>query len=123
MSDWSSDVCSSDLAIEFCGIERRDRDRDLLKAFAALLSRNDDFTKAARIGPGFLRLFGLVGILCERWRRTEGQRAQCRAGQEGGAEKIAFRDESEERRVGNGCVSQCRSRWSPYNIKKKKKNQ
>src|SRR3546814_4837609 len=92
MSDWSSDVCSSDLAIEFCGIERRDRDRDLLKAFAALLSRNDDFTKAARIGPGFLRLFGLVGILCERWRRTEGQRAQCRAGQEGGAEKIAFRD-------------------------------
>src|SRR3546814_5407879 len=27
---------------------------------------------------------------------------------------------SEERRVGKGCVSTCRSRWSPYNKKKKK---
>src|SRR3546814_12606539 len=27
---------------------------------------------------------------------------------------------SEERRVGKGCVSPCRSRWSPYNKKKKK---
>src|SRR3546814_18355046 len=26
---------------------------------------------------------------------------------------------SEERRVGKGCVSTCRSRWSPVNIKKK----
>src|SRR3546814_17195550 len=28
---------------------------------------------------------------------------------------------SEERRVGKECVSTCRSRWSPYNKKKKKK--
>src|SRR3546814_16812475 len=28
---------------------------------------------------------------------------------------------SEERRVGKECVSTCRSRWSPYNQKKKKK--
>src|SRR3546814_11487459 len=28
---------------------------------------------------------------------------------------------SEERRVGKECVSTCRSRWSPYNSKKKKK--
>src|SRR3546814_12492216 len=27
---------------------------------------------------------------------------------------------SEERRVGKGCVSTCRSRWSPYHYKKKK---
>src|SRR3546814_15258518 len=27
---------------------------------------------------------------------------------------------SEERRVGQECVSTCRSRWSPYNSKKKK---
>src|SRR3546814_14508916 len=26
---------------------------------------------------------------------------------------------SEERRVGHGCVSTCRSRWSPYHSKKK----
>src|SRR3546814_13182335 len=30
------------------------------------------------------------------------------------------RDRSEERRVGKECVSTCRSRWSPYNSKKKK---
>src|SRR3546814_10980650 len=29
---------------------------------------------------------------------------------------------SEERRVGKECVSKCRYRWSPYNIKKKKRN-
>src|SRR3546814_20358663 len=29
---------------------------------------------------------------------------------------------SEERRVGKGCVSKCRSRWSPYHSKKKNKN-
>src|SRR3546814_14458953 len=28
---------------------------------------------------------------------------------------------SEERRVGKECVSTCRSRWSPYNSKKKQK--
>src|SRR3546814_18697907 len=28
---------------------------------------------------------------------------------------------SEERRVGTGCVSTCRSRWSPYHKKKKNK--
>src|SRR3546814_16674106 len=30
---------------------------------------------------------------------------------------------SEERRVGKECVSTCRSRWSPYPYKKKKKEQ
>src|SRR3546814_19136938 len=30
---------------------------------------------------------------------------------------------SEERRVGKECVSKCRSRWSPYHLKKKKTNQ
>src|SRR3546814_17279270 len=32
------------------------------------------------------------------------------------------RSRSEERRVGNECVSTCRSRWSPYHSKKKKIN-
>src|SRR3546814_19061992 len=30
---------------------------------------------------------------------------------------------SEERRVGKECVSQCRSRWSPYHLKKNKTTQ
>src|SRR3546814_16841849 len=30
-----------------------------------------------------------------------------------GARQLRLRDRSEERRVGNECVSTCRSRWSP----------
>src|SRR3546814_18688926 len=33
--------------------------------------------------------------------------------------RLGYLDRSEERRVGNECVSKCRSRWSPYPIKKK----
>src|SRR3546814_13182763 len=35
---------------------------------------------------------------------------------------VEGRHRSEERRVGKECVSTCRSRWSPYHKKKKKKN-
>src|SRR3546814_11443875 len=34
---------------------------------------------------------------------------------------ISRRQRSEARRVGKECVSTCRSRWSPYHSKKKKK--
>src|SRR3546814_16884509 len=37
--------------------------------------------------------------------------------------KVSHRSRSEERRVGKECVSTCRSRWSPYHIKKKKEQQ
>src|SRR3546814_13596224 len=38
-------------------------------------------------------------------------------------QKIRYYDQrSEERRVGKECVSTCRSRWSPYNSKKKDTN-
>src|SRR3546814_15052372 len=36
------------------------------------------------------------------------------------AAQVAADTRSEERRVGNECVSTCRSRWSPYHYKKKK---
>src|SRR3546814_14941965 len=35
--------------------------------------------------------------------------------------RVALTPRSEERRVGKECVSPGRSRWSPYNSKKKKK--
>src|SRR3546814_12604300 len=34
----------------------------------------------------------------------------------------ATRERSEERRVGKECVSPCRSRWTPYHLKKKEIN-
>src|SRR3546814_11408091 len=40
---------------------------------------------------------------------------------DGAGEVVAIGERSEERRVGNECVSTCRSRWSPYPYKKTSK--
>src|SRR3546814_2159653 len=72
ISDWSSDVCSSDLLLRSSG--------------SASCSR-----------PG---------------RRTAGRSSEMRRAIAGGG--ADGRERSEERRVGNECVSKCRSRWSPY---------
>src|SRR3546814_17625162 len=41
---------------------------------------------------------------------------------EADAEDAGENKRSEERRVGKECVSTCRSRWSPYHSKNKKRN-
>src|SRR3546814_9045624 len=84
ISDWSSDVCSSDLATLLRGVmdvtssHGYDRVQPPLAEFEA----------------------NLVG-------RLKSTRQQ---------DLLRFVDpvRSEERRVGNECVSTCRSRWSPY---------
>src|SRR3546814_18524251 len=100
ISDWSSDVCSSDLLARARHVLRRKRDGRYLAAdlpdgllpLVAHLRREpgiDDALRALAIEP-----------------------ARARPG-------IDVR--SEERRVGKECVSTCRSRWSPYHLKKKQK--
>src|SRR3546814_8759315 len=84
ISDWSSDVCSSDL------LERR-RDRGI-----------QDFDLAAQDLDLARTQIGIAGAF----------RAQ--ANQTGDAHAVHVADRSEERRVGKECVSTCRSRWSPY---------
>src|SRR3546814_12342920 len=98
ISDWSSDVCSSDLV----GERPRQRGERLLRRDA-----EDAQNEGAANIP--LRLVVLVeaGDLLHRRAyvlRVEGQ------------VQVAGRNEarSEERRVGKECVSTCRSRWSPY---------
>src|SRR3546814_18473530 len=79
ISDWSSDVCSSDLAVP-----RAQR---------------------ARVNPqGTDRPVSQPSAARGRRRLADGPHSGCR---------------SEERRVGQECVSTCRSRWSPYHLKKK----
>src|SRR3546814_15574461 len=51
----------------------------------------------------------LVAAACHTSRTTE-------------APDVVVDARSEERRVGKGCVSTCRSRWSPFHQKKKHKN-
>src|SRR3546814_14690068 len=64
---------------------------------------------------GLLKLFGLrMGTA-----RTPGRRAERLTAFY--AQRPDLR--SEERRVGKECVSTCRSRWSPYHEKKKKRQE
>src|SRR3546814_13617858 len=99
ISDWSSDVCSSDLTksalaadddppVRYQGEDCRRSDFEAVndakkKSVVAVWIGSDDIVCKLRMGAG----------------------SDVR---------------SEERRVGKACVSTCRSRWSPYHAKKKK---
>src|SRR3546814_10744393 len=99
ISDWSSDVCSSDLANAGGRyIHKRDQhpspiDPNFTGA-GRCLTDEDGIYRFTTIKPGPYPWKNHRNA----WRR------------------------SEERRVGKECVSTCRSRWSPYHEKKKKKN-
>src|SRR3546814_15602911 len=91
ISDWSSDVCSSDLpsSVPFVGP-----------------------------GPGKTRAWREARSLEPRL-GNEYEGGVLRPDRCLQASLITFQ-RSEERRVGKECVSTCRSRWSPYHSKKKK---
>src|SRR3546814_14765132 len=107
ISDWSSDVCSSDLTRK--QIERPiglgDEARERLPPVTTLHI-------VAAFDQRAARGVGLVG------RRQEGQRYLVAALEmrtrilEARAPFLV--DRSEERRGGQQCVSTCRYRWSPY---------
>src|SRR3546814_13345595 len=94
ISDWSSDVCSSDLQQN-----GRPARLDLHTATGLVRQRISDVSRS------FLRL-ERVGD-----QRT-GQRCEVLTHQIRTQTHPVIR--SEERRVGKECVSKCRSRWSPY---------
>src|SRR3546814_20076202 len=99
ISDWSSDVCSSDLP----------RIRAGAGSVLESAIRHDlghhlrDLTDAIV----FLRLPDIKRLIVNQLAPALGARDE-RAG-----------DRSEERRVGKECVRTCRSRWSPYHSRKK----
>src|SRR3546814_15053376 len=96
ISDWSSDVCSSDLRIQERMLET---DIDRLPAERLLESGSLFHEELIRMcGNPFLHM-SLVRV--NRMRRLLEYRAN-------------LDRRSEERRVGKECVSTCRSRWSPY---------
>src|SRR3546814_3625246 len=96
ISDWSSDVCSSDLANIAQGVVVFDPELKLVawNAQAAMLLN----LPYAGMHAGMR----LKDVARQVWRY--------------GAEvsRDRRRERSEERRVGKECVSTCRSRWSPY---------
>src|SRR3546814_13633094 len=112
ISDWSSDVCSSDLPVDAAhrpctALERR------IDASAA-------GDVAMKVGgatwPRFVRSFGhLVAEIVEHVEAGHAPAFPNKCTDD-------FR-RSEARRVGKECFSTCRSRWSPYHYKKKIQHQ
>src|SRR3546814_12756546 len=96
ISDWSSDVCSSDLVS--AGYVTGSVFVLAISAWYLLRGRNLQF---ARRSLAVAASFGLASAL-----------SVVVLGDESGY--TASADRSEERRVGKECVSTCRPRWSPY---------
>src|SRR3546814_14515148 len=100
ISDWSSDVCSSDLdpvglLPQQRGLVGREHLRQVEVAFAI-----EDFELFGRQFHGAFSLPAPIAL--------------AGPGLQLFAEAAALQGRSEERRVGKECVSTCRSRWSPY---------
>src|SRR3546814_12554775 len=121
ISDWSSDVCSSDLPFSpRRGIGTDDNHAKLRRNPAIFALLHDICMSAGKTRQipqhRQLRALGM-------WRNENGER-HLRSGLAGCmpvdalnalkalAGRKGFR--SEERRVGKECVSTCRSRWAPY---------
>src|SRR3546814_12682615 len=100
ISDWSSDVCSSDLKIG-AGKQLNVRDR---RAGAGVDHEVPEIVLAA------ITLEEEIGINFEL---AAGPPLQRRRDRRAIAFAVRIFDRSEERRVGNECVSPCRYRWSP----------
>src|SRR3546814_18682314 len=97
ISDWSSDVCSSDLIKvgKLRGFENGFR-------FATEEEIQDTFGCV----PGYLGPVGLAQPVPVIADTTVANMSDFICG--------ANAERSEERRVGKECVSTCRSRWTPY---------
>src|SRR3546814_11618324 len=100
ISDWSSDVCSSDL---FAAQRLHDEVRD-----HAPIGR----VHARAIGVEDPRHFDIQAMLTMIVEEQGFGAALAFVVAATQSDRIDIR--SEERRVGKECVSTCRSRWSPY---------
>src|SRR3546814_21048472 len=121
ISDWSSDVCSSDLDLGWATLTSITA---YSYARAATLGQDLDFLPYP-LAPDF------GGLVLDQDRRVESWSEEVRLTSDSAGQlrwllggyylhtardvvSSAFLDRSEERRVGKECVSTCRSRWSPY---------
>src|SRR3546814_17570141 len=124
ISDWSSDVCASDLDAALRGLARhlpaRAQVGEVLAPQAEQHeeqpeadqgSEQDDRCAHAHHPPGRFSTLG------SKPTATRSSRLRVCIGEAGTARRSG---RSEERRVGKECVSTCRSRWSPYHSKKNK---
>src|SRR3546814_16632424 len=99
ISDWSSDVCSSDLSPCCMYLDSGQKRASATMGSVRLTERSGTrvrhiSTDASTRSGATASLFRLLPKLLILY---------------------VWKKRSEERRVGKECVSTCRSRWSPYN--------
>src|SRR3546814_13541487 len=105
ISDWSSDVCSSDLNVSCCG-GVCDGDGGVGSVGRVCLGQPASASMATK--RNIVRIVvALQSITLLRLSANERVSTQASASEIG------------ERRVGKGCVSKCRSRWCLYHETKK----
>src|SRR3546814_2894741 len=108
ISDWSSDVCSSDLGAFPAIVSQAQFDQARLIVEERSKRLTDD-EMLALLSDILKRNGYLSGLIIDEFEDGPSSSAyQSRFG----SLLRAYR--SEERRVGKECVSTCRSRWSPY---------
>src|SRR3546814_18217997 len=101
ISDWSSDVCSSDL-------------RAAATCAKHAVGAHDDRAGFSEAFDAEMIVSGYRGRLIAHLMPFQAPDGDMVLDRDGNAMR------SEERRVGKECVSTCRSRWSPYHSKKQK---
>src|SRR3546814_15957827 len=99
ISDWSSDVCSSDLSC--AGAIGKTTPKGVT------INTDEDFVTALLEEEGVAVVHGAAFEGSPAFRVSY-------AASTSSLKEACIRIRSEERRVGNECVSTCRSRWSPY---------
>src|SRR3546814_12937434 len=99
ISDWSSDVCSSDLLQAF-GVSEPASGTDTLSLRTVAVKDGDEYVvNGQKIWTSRAEHSDLMLLLA---RTTPREAVKSKT------------ERSEERRVGQECVSTCSSRWSPY---------
>src|SRR3546814_19527464 len=129
ISDWSSDVCSSDLnaaTARSYGLEVQTQWRLASSTFlnvgvGYVDARYREFgDRSGNDLPRAPRLTGSVSLDLSREAGTGWLFLIPEVTYRGANYVDAATTRTEARRVGKECVSTCRSRWSPYHKKKKK---
>src|SRR3546814_12557354 len=103
ISDWSSDVCSSDL-IRLLGSGPRSG----LGELDLPANEPGSSIMPGKVNPTQCEMLTMVAA------QVIGNHAAVTVGGMQGHMELNVFKRSEERRVGKECVSTCRSRWSPY---------
>src|SRR3546814_18394690 len=123
ISDWSSDVCSSDLPVDGSGNVIATSASALTSLRLPATSGTPKATQNVQLSVNLNATTEVPATAAfDRFDATSYNKAVTTTVYDSNGAPTPMTTRSEERRVGEECVSTCRSRRSPYHKKKKQKN-